>query len=407
MISAILKQHRFLSAGAVLLLLVLAVLGAQLARSAWPFVHTEARGSHSSHDEAPSPLVAAEPHAGMNMGSTASSGTPGYAPVTIDPSRKAALQLSTAPVDDSEFTRVVRSVGVVALDETRSAHVHSKVRGWIDGIYVDFVGRKVKAGEPLCSIYSQEVYSAEVEFLSILNRASNATASDPLLEAARQRLSLWDVPASEVRRLETTRQPQRTFPLLAPRSGTVVSKEAVQGMFVDSALELYTLSDLSRLWVLVDVYEVDVPYVHIGAPAKITIEGSSETHDAKVVFLAPTIDEVTRTRKVRFELKNKDGKLLPGAFASAELSLSMGRGIAIPESAVIRTGARSIVFVSHGQEGEHLEPREVKLGPLVGDRYRVESGLVAGERVATGAQFLLDSESRLRATSGPVGAHAH
>lgn len=110
---------------------------------------------------------------------------------------------------------------------------------------------------------------------------------------------------------------------------------------------------------------------------------------------------------MRFELENKEGGLLPGAFASAELTLSMGRGISIPESAVIRTGARSIVFVSHGEEGEHLEPREIKLGPLVGDRYRVESGLAVGERVATGAQFLLDSESRLRATSGPVGGHAH
>lgn len=403
----ILKQHRFLFAGSALLLVVFMGLGAQLARAAWPFAQPMAHSSHSSHDEAPSPLAAASPHAGMNMGSMASASTPGYAAVTIDPSRKAIMQLSTAPVEESEFTRVVRSVGVVTLDETRSAHVHSKVRGWIDGIYVDFVGRKVKAGEPLCSIYSQEVYSAEIEFLSILNRGSNAAAQDPLLEAARQRLSLWDVPLSEVRRLETTREPQRTFPLLAPRTGTVVSKEAIQGMFVDSALELYTLSDLSRLWVLVDVYEVDVPYVHVGDPAKLTIEGASESHDSKVAFLAPTIDEATRTRKVRFELENKEGGLLPGAFASAELTLSMGRGIAIPESAVIRTGARSIVFVSHGQEGEHLEPREVKLGPLVGDRYRVETGLIAGELVATGAQFLLDSESRLRATSGPVGGHAH
>jgi Cu(I)/Ag(I) efflux system membrane fusion protein len=405
--SAMFKQHRALIAGAALPLLVFAVLGTQFARTAWPFAHAMAHSSHSSHDEAPSPLAAADPHAGMNMGSMASPSTPGYAPVTIDPSRKAALQLSTAPVEESEFTRVVRTVGVVALDETRSAHVHSKVRGWIDGINVDFVGRKVKAGEPLCSIYSQEVYSAEIEFLSILNRSSNQGGQDPLLEAARQRLSLWDVPLGEVHRLEMTREPQRTFPLLAPRAGTVVSKEAIQGMFVDSALELYTLSDLSRLWVLVDVYELDVPYVHIGDPAKLTIEGASESHDSKVAFLAPTIDEATRTRKVRFELENKDGGLLPGAFASAELTLSMGRGIAIPESAVIRTGARSIVFVSHGAEGEHLAPREVKLGPLVGDRYRVESGLAAGERVATGAQFLLDSESRLRATSGPVGGHAH
>ncbi|MES1174962.1 MAG: efflux RND transporter periplasmic adaptor subunit [Myxococcales bacterium] len=343
----------------------------------------------------------------MNTAEAPGSLPRGYAAVTVEPSRVAALQLASAPVEESEFTRVVRSVGVVTLDETRSAHVHSKVRGWIDGIFVDFVGRKVKAGEPLCSIYSQEVYSAEIEFLSILNRGANSAAPDPLLDAARRRLSLWDVPKSEVARLEATREPKRTFPLLAPRAGVVVSKEAVQGMFVDSALELYTLSDLSRLWVLVDVYEVDVPYVHVGDHAGLTIEGITASIDAKVAFLAPTIDEATRTRKVRFELDNKEGRLLPGAFATAEMTLSMGRGLAVPESAVIRTGARSIVFVSHGAEGAHLQPREITLGPLVGDRYRVQAGLSVGERVATGAQFLLDSESRLRATSGPAGAHAH
>ena len=406
--SAILKQHRLLVASVGFLALVLAILVAQYSRATWPFSGPSARASHASHEESPSPLTATNPHAGMdmNMAGAAGSPPPGYAPVTIDPSRKAALQLASAPVEESEFTRVVRSVGVVTLDETRSAHVHSKVRGWIDGIFVDFVGRKVKAGEPLCSIYSQEVYSAEIEFLSILNRGSSQAAPDPLLDAARRRLSLWDVPRSEVDRLETSREPRRTFPLLAPRAGVVISKEAIQGMFVDSALELYTLSDLSRLWILVDVYEVDVPYVHVGDRAALTIEGASAAIDGKVAFLAPTIDEATRTRKVRFELDNKDGRLLPGAFASAEMTLSMGRGLAIPESAVIRTGARSIVFVSHGEEGEHLDPREITLGPLVGDRYRVQAGLSAGERVATGAQFLLDSESRLRATSGPVG-HAH
>lgn len=412
MMLAIGKQRQFLLAGAgLLLLLFFAALVTQYVRATWPFVRATSHNAHASHDESPSPLTATDPHSamamGMDMGGAAASLPHGYAPVTIDPSRMAALQLSTAAVEERDFTRVARSVGVVTLDETRSAHVHSKVRGWIDGIYVDFVGRKVKAGEALCSIYSQEVYSAEIEFLSILNRGTNQGAPDPLLDAARQRLSLWDVPRSEVARLEATREPQRTFPLLAPRSGVVISKEAIQGMFVDSTLELYTLSDLSRVWVLVDVYEVDVPYVRVGDHAGLTVEGASASLDSKVSFLAPTIDEATRTRKVRFELDNKDGRFLPGAFASAEMTLSMGRGLAIPESAVIRTGARSLVFVSHGQEGEHLEPREITLGPLVGDRYRVEVGLVAGERVATGAQFLLDSESRLRATSGPVGGHVH
>jgi membrane fusion protein, copper/silver efflux system len=407
--SRLLERHRRLVIGACVLALGLAVVVAQYARAAWPFARSSAHLSHLNHGEVPTVPNADHPHAGMDMNAAGAVGAlpRGYAAVTVDPARIPALQLASVPVEESDFTRVVRSVGVVTLDETRTAHVHSKVRGWIDGIFVDFVGRKVKAGEPLCSIYSQEVYAAEIEFLSILDRGTHRTAPDPLLDAARRRLSLWDVPPSEVARLEATREPRRTFPLLAPRAGVVVSKEAVQGMFVDSALELYTLSDLSRLWVLVDAYEGDVPYVRVGARAVLTIEGVSAPIESKVAFLAPTIDEATRTRKVRFELDNKEGRLLPGAFVSAEMTLSLGRGLAVPESAVIRTGARSLVFVSHGSEGAHLEPREITLGPLVGDRYRVQTGLSAGERVATGAQFLLDSESRLRATSSPAGAHAH
>ncbi len=355
------------------------------------------------------PSMPAQMNTHASHGSSGSDGASpaGYAEVTIDPTRLTALQLSTVELEESDFTRIVRTVGVVTLDETRSAHVHSKVRGWIDGIHVDYVGRKVSAGEILCSIYSQDVYSAEIEFLSILNRTKGHPGPDPLLDAARQRLALWDVPPSEIKRLETTRVPRRTFPLLAPRAGTVLSKAAIQGMYVDPSLELYTLSDLSRVWVLVDIYEADVSDVHEGDIARLTIEGSATPIDGRVSFLAQTIDEATRTRKVRFEIQNLDGKVLPGAFVTVEMKVPMGTGLAIPESAVIRTGTRSIVFVAHNQNGEHLQPREVTLGPLLGNRYRVESGLSAGERVATGALFLLDSESRLRATSGPDAAHAH
>jgi Cu(I)/Ag(I) efflux system membrane fusion protein len=380
---------------------------------------------HDAPGVAPAPIasIAADPHAGHvhTADSTAASAAPpGYAPITVDPARADAMGLATAPVEEAELTKTLRTLGVVALDETRSAHVHAKVRGWIDGVSVDFVGRRVHAGEPLCSIYSQDVYAAEVEFLSILDRTSSSAAASgefadaekraqvQLLAAARRRLSLWDVPKGEIERLETTREPRRTFPLLAPREGVVVAKEAIEGMYVEPSLELYTLSDLSRVWILADIYETDVPYVHVGDHAMLSIEGLEAPTHAKVAFLAPTIDEATRTLKARFELPNTDNKLRPGAFVSAEMRLDLGEGLSIPESAVIRTGTRAIVFVAHGDPPQHLMPREVKLGPLVGDRYRVDEGLAAGDRVATGAQFLLDSESRLRATSGGGGhAHAH
>ncbi|WP_441289050.1 efflux RND transporter periplasmic adaptor subunit [Sorangium sp. KYC3313] len=347
-------------------------------------------------------------------------GTPmtpaGYAPVSLDPARLGGLSLSTALVEARELKRPLRTVGVVALDETRSAHVHAKVRGFIERVAVDFVGRKVSAGQVLCSLYSQEVFAAELEFVALLERAAGGPmpagefgaaerrAQEQLLGAARRRLSLWDVPKAEIARLEATRQPQRTFALTAPRAGVVVAKQAVEGMFVEPSLELYTLSDLSRVWVLADVYERDVPYVRAGDHAHLTVEGREGALHAPVAFVPPTVDEATRTMKIRFELDNSDGSLRPGAFVSVTMNLALGEGLSVPESAVIRTGTRAIAFVV---QGGRAEPREVKLGPLIGDRYRVDDGLSAGDQVATGAQFLLDSESRLQASSAPKGGHVH
>lgn len=379
------ERHAIVAAAsAVAVLLGLAVT--QYVRTAWPFADdrraplaamSQPDSAHAAHGDAP----------------------PGYTGVMLEPAQAEAIGLASAPVEQRDLTRTVRTVGVVALDETRTTHVHAKVRGWIDTITADFVGRAVRAGRPLCTIYSQDVYAAEAELVALLDRP----AGDPLVAAARRRLALWDVSRSEIARLEATREPRRTFALLAPRSGVIVAKAAIEGAFVDPATELYTISDLSRLWVLVDLYEGDAAYVHVGDRARLTIEGQGAPIDATVAFLAPTIDEATRTLKARFAIDNRDGRLRPGAFASAEMTLNLGPGLAIPESAVIRTGTRAIVFVVHGT---HVQPREITLGPSSGDVYRVEAGLKAGERVATGAQFLLDSESRLRASSAPGGGHA-
>lgn len=324
----------------------------------------------------------------------------GLVPVALEPGQAEAMGLATEVVAERDFDRTIRTVGIVGVDETRTAHVHSRVRGWIEGFHVQYVGQKVKKGQPLVSLYSQEVYAAELELASI-QKAS--VKSPELLDAARKRLALWEVPRSTVEKVEATGEPQRTFPIEAPQSGVVVAKQAFEGLFVDPSLELYTITDLSRVWVLADVYDADVRDVRIGTEAKLTIEGLPESLTATVAFLSPTIDERTRTRKVRFELANPKAAVMPGAFVTVEMDVVLGRGLAIPENAVIRTGARAIVFVVHGT---HAEPREVKLGARVGNYYRVVSGVSAGEAVATGAQFLLDSESRLQATSGMGAGHA-
>ncbi len=384
---------------------------------------SDATDEHAQHSAAAAPAPA--PHTAHASVAADGDMPEGYAAVAVDPARAAALGLTTAVVEERDFAKQLRTTGVVALDETRSAHVHPKVRGWIDGITVNFVGKRVAAGQALCSIYSQEVFAAENEFLSVLERTSrDATsrtaptgefaeaergAQAQLLEAARRRLSLWDVPEGEIDRLASTREARRTFPLLAPRGGVVVSKQAIEGMFVDPSTELYTLSDLSHVWVLADVYETDTPFVRIGSAAQLDVEGRAAPTKATLAFIPPTVDQATRTLKVRFELDNRDGSFRPGAFVTATMNLEMGRGLAVPESAVIRTGARAIVFVAHGEHAEHLMPREITLGPLIGDAYRIEAGLEAGDKVATGAQFLIDSESRLRASSASSpsgGGHA-
>lgn len=354
---------------------------------------------HAGHAAAPPPP--ADEHAGHVAPAASPDGAPkGYAPVALEAAQASAMGLTSEVIGERDFTRAIRTVGVVAVDETRTAHVHTRVRGWIEEYYAQYVGQKVRAGESLVSIYSQEAYAAQLELASLLK---SPVRSPELLDAARKRLALWDIPKSVITKVEQTGEPQRTFPVMSPRSGVVVAKQAFEGLFVDPSLELYTISDLSRVWVLADIYEADVAYVKLGTSAKLTIEGRQEPITGKVTFLTPTIDEPTRTRKARFDIANKDQSLLPGAFVTVELELAIGRGLAVPESAVIRTGERAIVFVLHGT---HAEPREVKLGPLVGDHYRVDTGLAAGERVATGAQFLLDSESRLRASAGMGGGHA-
>ncbi len=359
-----------------------------------------------------------DPHAQHRAGGgdiAPASPPPGYAPFSMDSETARAVGLRVAPVEERPFVKGIRTTGVVVVDETRTSHVHAKVRGSIESVNVDFVGKSVKKGAALCSIYSQEVLAAQLEFLSVVGQASQSTepsgsfadaqkqAREQLLAAARRRLALWDVPAAEIERLERTREPQRTFTLRAPRSGIVVAKQALAGMYVDPSVELYLISDIDKLWLLADIYESDVAGIKLGDQAQVSIAGLAAPIPAVVAFLPPTVEEATRTLKVRFNLDNPEGRIRPGAFATVELSLEGARSLGVPEDAVIHAGRQAIVFVV---SGERIEPRGVTLGPLVAGFYAVQAGLRAGESVAVGAQFLIDSESRLRATTGQGPSHA-
>ncbi len=333
---------------------------------------------------------------------TASSGAPkGYVAVKVEAGSVAGFPLEVARVEARPLKRIIRTFGVVTFDETRTSHVHAKVRGTLESVSANFVGKTVKQGEALADLYSPPVYAAQLELVSVLKQGRGV--GDPLVEGARRRLQLWDVPMSQIERTVQSQKAPRTFTLLTPRSGTVLARQAVNGMYVGPETELFVVSDLSVLWVLVDLYEGDVPLVQLGTPVKLTIEGAPSSRDARVSFLAPNIDESTRTLKARVVVSNSDGTLRPGAFAQATIEADLGTALSIPTQAVIRTGTRNLVFVV---TGEHVEPREVQLGASGGDFVQILSGLADGEAVATKAQFLLDSESRLRATSGSGHSHA-
>lgn len=346
-------------------------------------------------------------HAGHAPASAPSGAPSGYSAVMLDASQVGPLGLATVPIAERDFVKRLRTVGVVALDETKTAHVHTKVKGFVEALPAAFVGQSVERGQVLCAIYSQAVYAAQLEYLSLLGTPAlddDGVTFPRIREAARQRMLAWDVPQAQIDQLEKTKKPQRTFAIGAPRSGTIVAKQAVLGTYVEPGTELFTISDLSHVWVIADVYEADLPSVAVGQAAKLAIEGVAEPLPAKVAFLSPTIAASTRTLEVRFDVDNRKSNVRPGAFVTVTMDIPLGRGLAVPEDAVIATGARKIAFVVH--DG-HVTPREIAVGPLIAGSYRVLSGLVAGDKVATGAQFLLDSESRLKAQTSPGGHGGH
>lgn len=351
----------------------------------------QAEDPHAGHPPPPSPGVA-------------DGGTlpVGYGPVRVEGGSLGGFELTTALVEKRALHRTIRTFGVISFDETRTSHVHSKVRGTLESVSANFIGKTVKQGDGLAELYSPVVLSAELELLAILKQGR--PPSDLLVQSAKQRLALWDVPALQIQRLVKSRRAPRTFTLLAPRDGTVIARRAINGMYVDPSTELFVVSDLTEVWALIDLYEADVPVVSLGQTVWLTIEAVPGERTGQLSFLPPTIDENTRTLKARIVLDNHDGALRPGAFVRATIEAPLGTLLSIPNQSVIRTGTRNVVFVVMG---EHVEPREVTLGVETGEFVEVRWGLREGERVATQAQFLLDSESRLKATSGPGGHTGH
>jgi hypothetical protein len=329
----------------------------------------------------------------------------GRAAVDLSPQRRRLLGLRSEPVRRESLARTIRTVGRVTADERRLHHVHTKFEAYIERLHVDYTGKYVRKGEPLASLYSPELVATQQEYL-LAWRGQRQLAKSALpsvvqggadlLEAARQRLLLWDIRADDIARMEKTGEVRRTLDLHSPVSGYVTQKMAVHGMRVTPVDTLFDIADLRHLWVMADVYESDLAAVRVGMPAELTLSYlPGKTWRGAVTYIAPVVEEKTRTVKVRVDVDNAEGALKPEMFAEVLLQSALGGGLVVPANALLETGKRTLVFVDVG-DGQ-LEPREVQVGAKVADGVQVLGGLSEHERVVTAANFLLDSESSLKA----------
>jgi RND family efflux transporter MFP subunit len=330
-------------------------------------------------------------------------------PVLLDDEAARRIGVTFATVEYRELTSTLRSVGMVTFDETRLATVSPKVDGWVEHLFVDFTGAPVHAGEPLFTVYSPALVTAQEELLLAARAAVGAegerarTSATEMLEAVRRRLSYWDVPQSEIERIEAAGSPDRTLTLNAPASGIVVEKNVVEGDRIMPGQTIFRIADLSRVWVEAEVFENDLAQIGLGQHAAVTFQAyAGRTYEAAVTYVHPTVSLQSRTARVRLEMPNPRGELKPGMFAALAFhSLPTAPTLVVPRSAVIATGVRSLTFVQAADGA--LRAREVVPGRTSGRLMEILEGLEAGERVVSSAAFLVDAESNLGRMTGETG----
>jgi len=357
-------------------------------------------------------LVKEEKAPTMPMGATAQS-KPEETGVAITPEKQQLIGMRSEPAVFKMVVKDIRAVGKVAYDETRVMHIHSKVNGYIEETFADFVGQAVKKGDRLFTIYSPDLVATQHEYLLALKShdvlknssfPSIAAGSENLVEASRERLRLWDVSDEEIDGLARDGKVKRALAIYSPVSGIVTERTAYHhGKFVTPEMDLYTLVDLSRVWVLGEIYEPDLPLVRLGQSADVELP-EGKTLRGKIDFLSPFIDPKTRTGHVRLEFPNPGLSLRPDEFVNINLHVNLGTRLVVPEDSVLNSGTEQYVFIDKGDG--YLEPRLVKTAAQAGGYYAVSSGLRAGERVVTSANFIVDSDSRLKGAFANMGKPA-
>lgn len=334
---------------------------------------------------------------------------PGYSTVSITPERQQLIGVRIGEVKRDRLLMSIRAVGIVEPDQTRLARIQTRVSGWVTKVYVDYVGKLVKKGDPLLELYSPDLLTAQQEYLIARSRneANRAGLAENLADSSLRRLALSGVAPEEIEELQRTGRPRDTLLLRSPIEGRVLERNVFEGSYVEPATELYEIANLSTVWLQAKIYEFELPHIEIGQPVIVNIPSEpSQSFRGRITFVEPVVQEATRTVKVRVEIENPQELLKPGMYADLAIEHAMGEGLLVPESAVLRTGERALCFRSL-PEGR-FEPVEVRLGGRFGDSFEILSGLSAGDKVVVSAGFLIDSESRLKATtSGAVGGHKH
>lgn len=314
-------------------------------------------------------------------------------PIEVPQEQQTRMGIKLATAEKKEIDHKIRTVGSVTADQTKEAHVHTKLNGWIERIYADYIGKPIKKGQPLFELYSPDLVSTQEEFLAARKQGG---VGREISKAALERLKLWGVPESEITHLKKSGKSKRTVTFTAPVDGYIINKLAIRGMYITPEMELYHIADLSKIWVIVTLYEYDIAIINVGDEATILLPyDPSKSFEGKINYVYPEIEVETRTAKARIEISNPNLTFKPGMFTNVEIRKSLGEAVVIPDDAVIDTGIRRVVFVKTG--ATRFEPREVKVGPRVDGSFAILSGVKAGDQVVTSAHFLIDAESKFQA----------
>jgi membrane fusion protein, copper/silver efflux system len=328
--------------------------------------------------------------------------------VQITPEKQQLIGVEYGTVEYETVKNSVRAVARVTLDETKIAKVHSKLEGWIDQVFVDFTGKQVHQGDPLLTIYSPEALATQQEYLLAI-KAQHLMHDNPvhemlgstenLVAAAKKRMDLWDIGEKQIAEITASGVPLKNLTLTSPITGFVMERNVFAKQRIMPETALYTVADLSRVWVVADVFEYEAAGIRLGMPATLTLSYlPGRTFRGKVNYILPQVDAATRTLKVRIEFPNADFALKPEMYGEVEFQTGGGRRLVVPQTAVLNSGDRQVVFVDRGKG--YFEPREVSLGGRSEGRVEILSGLQSGERIVISGNFLIDSESQLKTSLG-------